>query len=58
MAIEPNIVSRAAQSGFRSRMWLESRSLAITVIESWMLIGFLNKPRKYKTNSICQLSFS
>jgi hypothetical protein len=28
MAIEPNIFSRAAQSGFGSRMWLGSRSLA------------------------------
>jgi hypothetical protein len=32
MAIELSIVSRAAQSGFGSRMWLESRSLPTTAI--------------------------
>jgi hypothetical protein len=33
MAIEPNIVSRAVQSGFGRRMWLETRSLATTAVD-------------------------
>jgi hypothetical protein len=32
MAIELNIVSRAAQSGLGSRIWLKSHSLATTAI--------------------------
>jgi hypothetical protein len=41
MAIEANIVSRAAQSGFGSGMWLESRSLATTAIYSELPTAYL-----------------
>jgi hypothetical protein len=37
MAIEPNIFSRAAKSGFGSRMWIESRSLATIAIDCIMV---------------------